>query len=64
MNCINGDVRLSGGNATYEGRVEMCYNRVWGSVCDVSWDNNDAAVVCLQLGFQGASMLVTDSNRL
>ena len=43
------------GTAPYEGRVEICYDGVWGSVCDSGWDNWDAAIVCLQMGFQGAS---------
>ena len=47
--CTNGEVRLAGGNDT-EGRVEICFNGVWGTVCHDLWDNNDARVVCRQLG--------------
>ena len=53
--CSNGDVRLINGTTPYEGRVEICYSGVWGSICDSSWYDQDAAIVCLQMGFQGTS---------
>ncbi|XP_019860164.1 PREDICTED: deleted in malignant brain tumors 1 protein-like [Amphimedon queenslandica] len=50
--CVTGEIQLVGGTNEYEGRVEICYNQMWGTVCDNSWDTVDSNVVCSQLGHQ------------
>ena len=49
--CTNGDIRLRGGRNRFEGRVEICINNQWGTVCDDAWGTTDANVACKQLGF-------------
>lgn len=51
FDCVDGDIRLVGGSTTLEGRVEVCFNNAWGAVCDNSFGNEEASVVCSQLGF-------------
>lgn len=56
--CTDGDVRLedSPEGRHYEGRVEICHDGMWGTVCKYyydhldDYDDNIAKVVCKQLG--------------
>ena len=57
--CTNGDIRLRGSTNSYEGRVEICNNNAWGTVCDDSWSTIDARVACRQLGFLSTGTCAT-----
>ena len=45
------DVRLVGSSLPNEGRLEVLYQNVWGTVCDDYFDYIDAGVVCNSLGY-------------
>ena len=49
--CNSGDVRLMGGPNNRAGRVELCYQGIWGTLTDDSWGTRDAKVICRMLGF-------------
>ena len=46
---LRGAVRLQGGQNEREGRLEVCNDGVWGTVCDGGWEDRDATVICRQL---------------
>ena len=54
--CTEGDIRLMDGPNDYEGRVEVCHNNLWGTVCDNLWSADDGIVACRQLGHEFISV--------
>ena len=61
-NCSNGDVRLAGGSNALEGRVEICFNNAWGTVCGDTFSNYDAHVVCTSIGHPFNGRLTSKSH--
>ena len=57
--CTTGQVQLGGGNIPNEGRVEICMNNKWITVCGDTWGSTDATVVCRQLGYPTHGQKVT-----
>ena len=54
--CTIGSIRLRSGSTSMNGRVEVCLNGDWGTVCHDQWSTVDANVACRQLGFSGSGM--------
>ena len=50
-NCKTGEARLQGGPNVREGRVEVCINNAWGTVCNDQFGFEDAIVTCTQMNF-------------
>ncbi|XP_007889720.2 neurotrypsin [Callorhinchus milii] len=50
----DGTLRLTGGEGSHEGQLEVYFGGHWGSVCDDGWTEQNSHVVCRQLGFRFA----------
>ncbi len=49
--CNTGSIELVDGVFHNKGRVEICFNNVWGTVCSEGWTERDAGHVCARLGY-------------
>ena len=54
--CTNGDLRING-TITLAGRLEVCYNNTWGTICDDAFGPQEAVTACRQLGFSDAGRI-------
>ena len=76
--CSEGDLRLRVGDDDFfpenygsfyfvkdtlsRGRVEVCIGGRFGTICDGGWNNQDASVVCRQLGFSPYGIYIDAHN--
>ena len=60
--CSGNEIKLVNGSEGQSGRVEVCLDGLWGTVCDDGWDVNDATAVCRQLGHNGTGTLMSSTN--
>ncbi len=61
--CSDGEIRLVGGNIL-SGRLELCINNAWGTVCEEGFTADDAQVACNQIGLphNGTDLNVQNTN--
>ena len=53
---MDGEVRIVGNPSSKIGRVEVCVNRTWGTICDSTWNEAAASVICKQQGYSPYGM--------
>lgn len=55
VSLVENPIRLVDGSSPYEGRVEILYKGIWGTICyggsENRWDYTESHVVCRQMGF-------------
>ena len=49
--CNSGETRLVGSDIQSAGRVELCIDATWTTICDANWDLRDAQVACQHFGY-------------
>ncbi|XP_030839458.1 uncharacterized protein LOC105438136 [Strongylocentrotus purpuratus] len=63
VRCVITDVRLVGGPTSNKGTVEIRIdNGPWETTCEVNLDSSDVIVICRQLGFKGANIVIRDTH--
>ncbi len=61
LTCTQGAIRIVG-TTGYSGRLEVCNDNQWGTVCDDFFSTFSATVACRQLGFNPAGSRVLSSR--
>ena len=51
VDCVHGALRLAGSSVSHQGRVEVCQNNTWKTICSNFWGINETMVICRQLGY-------------
>ena len=54
-------MRLVGGLTNREGRVEVCLDGRWGTVCGEGWGDTEAGLVCSTMGFPAQSKHISQT---
>ena len=62
--CTEGAMRLADGVLEQEGRIEVCIDGVWGSICGTGWNKIDAYVLCKQVGFDDAGWQLHNTHTI
>ena len=58
VNCTEGEARLVNGSSANKGRLEICNDQSWATVCSSSFGYQESRVVCGQLGYQRYGILM------
>ena len=61
-NCTHGDIRLVNGTSPINGRLELCVNNAWGTMCSNLVTQKEASVVCRQLNTAIPNIRVSDTG--
>ena len=63
VDCVDGDLRLMGGDSENEGVLQVCFNKRWGTVNGDGWTDEDTQVTCRQLGFNTEGKIILRLER-
>ena len=58
--CVDGERRIvsrSDENGVVEGRVEVCFNGLWGAIYSDTWNQSHSGVICNGLGYEPSGTL-------
>ena len=54
-NCSERSLRLTDGSGLF-GRLEICINNIWGTICGTQFASSELSVACSQFGGTGIQL--------